>query len=357
MALIANSCLVCAFPAQSGLGRTARNLFRLGFFEEAVFLKFHPRDPEAGYTRVVRSRWSALGDAGLLASQFLPSSWKEYLRRFSYVHFQSPHFFHFAGVPPRASGTVHDTFFFGPRSVEEYPRGADTYFRREFRYLPRMKGLVADTAATERDVVASVPGSRLHVIHLWTDPEFRSRDPDSARRELGLPSDKKILLSVGSENRLKNLELLPRIVGELGPQFLLVRIGPSERIRAGIGESARIFDWVPEERYPLFFNAADMVLQPSRREGFGYPIIEGVNSGTPVLASNIPVFRELLGAEYPYLLDPDDASAWVRAVREVASTERSSGRHRSAYGRIGDHFREARGRREFEEFFRAVGAL
>jgi glycosyltransferase involved in cell wall biosynthesis len=357
MALIPNSCLVCAFPAQSGLGRSARNLLRLGFFDEAAFLKFYRHDSEAGYSRVVRSRWSLFGGAGALASRYLPSSWKEYLARFDFVHFQSPHFFHFARLPRGASGMIHDTFFFDRAGKEDYPRGAEFYFRHEFEFLGELRGIVTNSVATERDLLADYPNPRSRVIHLWTDPEFRPRDKLEARRELGLPPEKKILLSVSSENRLKNLELLPPMLNELGPEFLLVRIGSSESIRSRFRGPVLTFPSVPDGPYARYFNAADMVLLPSRKEGFGYPLIEAVNSGIPVLASSIPVFRELLGDDYPYLLDPDDPVKWVAAAREVAGTDPQSGAHLASYRRIGDHYREDRGRKEFEEFFRSAGVL
>jgi len=357
MARIPNSCLVCAFPAETGIGRSARNLFRLGFFDQAVFLKFDRRDPEVGYQRVVHSRWSALGGVGALASQYLPSRWREEVRKFDFVHFQSPHFFHLASAPKAATGTVHDTFFFDSPAGREYPWGARVYFRKEFASLPSMRGVVTDSASTERDVHAASPGSRTQVVHLWTDSTFVPRDRAEARRTLGLPSDKVILLSVGSENRLKNVDLLPPILNELGSRFLLVRVGPSGSILPRFKERVVTVPFETDDRYPHYFNAADIVLMPSLNEGFGYPLIEAVNSGTPVLASNIPVFQELLGADYPYLLHPDRPQEWVTAARAVAELGSSPEHPFSWYRRWDDYYREARGRQEFEAFFRSAGVL
>lgn len=358
MARIPNSCLVSAFPARSGLGRSAANLFRLGFFEQALLLKFHRKDSEAGYSRIVRSRWDLLGGAGAFASLYLPSAWETALRSFDYVHFQSPHFLHLARSVPRATGTVHDMLFFDRTERHGYPPGARAYFRREFRHAAQLRGLAVDSEGTRQEVAALFPQLRTSVLHLWTDPGFTFRDRTRARQDLGLPAGRIILLNVGRDSPRKNLEILPRIMNDLGPEYLLVRIGPSERIRSAFRyQNLLAFDAVPDAQYPFFFNAADMVLQPSREEGFGYPVIEAINSGTPVLASTIPVFREILGPEYPFSLNPDSPEDWVRAVQTVASTLGTSGAVTELYRRIGSYYREERGARDFETFLRDAGVL
>jgi glycosyltransferase involved in cell wall biosynthesis len=358
MPRIPNSCLVCAFPAQSGLGRSATNLFRLGFFDQALFLKFHRRDPETGYTHIVRSRWDVLGGAGAYASQYLPSAWKDALRPFDFVHFQSPHFFHLAPAVRGATGTVHDTLFFDQNDRHGYPLGARLYFRGEFNHLSQLRGVATDSGETQRGVTSMAPDARTSVIHLWTDPEFRVRDRMSARAALGLPADPVILLNVGTDAARKNPEILPRIMNELGENFLLVRIGRSDRILPRFRyPNVRVFDSVSDEQYPLFFSAADMLLQPSREEGFGYPIIEAINSGTPVLASSIPVFRELLGDDYPFCLNPDSPADWITAARTVADNFGTQRAASELYRAIGSRYREERGREEFEAFFRQAGVL
>jgi glycosyltransferase involved in cell wall biosynthesis len=358
MARIPNSCLVSAFPAGSGLGRSATNLFRLGFFEQSLFLKIHRRDPETGYSRIVRSRWDVLGGAGAYASQFLPSTWKNALRSFDFVHFQSPHFFHFAPTVRRATGTVHDVLFFNNTQDPEYPPGARIYFRGEFQRASRLGGIATDSEQTQRGIAAIAPQLRTTVVHLWTDSAFTARDRARARQELGLPGDPVILLNVSSDGARKNIEILPRILNELGRDFLLVRIGRSERILGAFRDrNILALDSVSDDQYPLYFNAADAVIQPSREEGFGYPVIEAINSGTPVLASAIPIFRELLGADYPFYINPDSPVDWVKAVRTVTTTLRDRAAASELYRHIGTYYREERGAAEFTAFFREVGVL
>ena len=62
---------------------------------------------------------------------------------------------------------------------------------------------------------------------------------------------------------------------------------------------------------------AQALLFPSFAEGYGIPLVEALSLGTPVIASDLPVFHELAG-EIPEYLDPMDGLAWKRLVLDYA---------------------------------------
>jgi glycosyltransferase involved in cell wall biosynthesis len=59
---------------------------------------------------------------------------------------------------------------------------------------------------------------------------------------------------------------------------------------------------------------------PSRYEGFGFPVLEAMTAGTPVVSSNATSLPELVG-DAGLLVDPDDAAAMAGAIRRVATDD------------------------------------
>jgi glycosyltransferase involved in cell wall biosynthesis len=69
---------------------------------------------------------------------------------------------------------------------------------------------------------------------------------------------------------------------------------------------------------------ARALLAPSFAEGFGLPVAEARSVGTPIIASDIPSFREQGGDKVIYL-DPRSQQDWSRAVRAAAPSKRRPG--------------------------------
>jgi len=66
---------------------------------------------------------------------------------------------------------------------------------------------------------------------------------------------------------------------------------------------------------------ARALLFPSFAEGFGYPLIEALQMGLPVICADLPCFREIAG-DLPTYLPPDDPSAWKAAINAAATSPR-----------------------------------
>jgi glycosyltransferase involved in cell wall biosynthesis len=79
---------------------------------------------------------------------------------------------------------------------------------------------------------------------------------------------------------------------------------------------------------PHWVNAADVVLVPSEREGFGLAVLEALACDVPVLATPVGIHPEALDEIGGTLCEPFDANAWANAIREVPP--RIGGRERAA---------------------------
>jgi hypothetical protein len=74
----------------------------------------------------------------------------------------------------------------------------------------------------------------------------------------------------------------------------------------------------PDDELSSWIDHAQALLFPSFAEGFGLPLLEALQAGRPVIASDLPVFRELAG-DVPDYLDPLDGMAWLDRIQDYAT--------------------------------------
>jgi glycosyltransferase involved in cell wall biosynthesis len=90
-----------------------------------------------------------------------------------------------------------------------------------------------------------------------------------------------------------------------------------ERVAAEAGGADLVFhDGVDEAEYAALLDSAKALVSASRDEGFGLPVVEALAAGTPVLASDLPVLREV-GGEHVVYAAPGDAEAFAAGLRTV----------------------------------------
>jgi len=79
--------------------------------------------------------------------------------------------------------------------------------------------------------------------------------------------------------------------------------------------------WVDEEDLPFLLSGAELFVFPSFYEGFGIPILEAMALGTPVLASDIPVLREISG-EAVNFFNPNSPEEMAEGIYKILSDDK-----------------------------------
>lgn len=162
---------------------------------------------------------------------------------------------------------------------------------------------------------------------------FAPGDRSGARRAIGLPVDRPILLFVGRIQPLKAPDVAVRALAALGrPDALLVIVGGAsgaegdEETRRlhelidelGVGQQVRLVAPQPHHILSSYYRAADVVVVPSRSESFGLVALEAAACGTPVVASAVGGLLNIVHDGVSGLLvEGRDPARFARAVREV----------------------------------------
>ena len=149
------------------------------------------------------------------------------------------------------------------------------------------------------------------------------------------------VLFTGAIEPHKNAGLAIEAIARAGSGARLLMAGPwsarrAQRLRdlaARVGADGRV-GWlglVDAGRLSALRAGAVAVLVPSRKEGFGLPVLEAMQVGVPVLASDIPALREVGGPAARYL-SPDDPDPWAAAIDALVTDPAGRGA-RAALGR------------------------
>ena len=75
-----------------------------------------------------------------------------------------------------------------------------------------------------------------------------------------------------------------------------------------------------DEELATYLHHAQALLFPTFAEGYGIPLVEALEFGVPVIASDLQVFREIAG-EIPEYIDPLDGKRWVELIKEYAKPD------------------------------------
>jgi glycosyltransferase involved in cell wall biosynthesis len=237
--------------------------------------------------------------------------------------------------PARTVVTVHDVI---PLLIEAgrlkagfRPWVAIRVFRHSLRQISKVAAIVAVSEQTRRDLaeLGGIDPARVRVIPNGLNYPF-SPDPaarEAVRRRLRL-GDEPLALHVGHTGFYKNIEGLLQIVARaraIGLPLKLLRAGqrmraPQMALAASLGLSDYVLDLGRQSDKALadLYCAADVLVHPSVYEGFGWPPLEAMASGLPVVCSLAGSLPEVVG-DAAVSHAPDDLAGMADSVARVLS--------------------------------------
>ncbi len=235
--------------------------------------------------------------------------------------------------------TVHDLIF------ERYPHHHKVTNRLFLTvgmrlFVSAADAIIAVSQQTKRDLIElyRTPAAKIQVIYQGIDPSFAPAAPAQiaqvqARYSLHAAdgSQRPYLLMVGTleprKNHLTAMRALLRLKQAGLPHCLLIAGGEGwlfapirEQVAAlGLEADVHFTGYVPATDLPALYGGAACVLQPSLYEGFGFPVLEAMACGVPVVCSNVSSLPEAAG-DGALLIPPLDDEALATAIQQVIST-------------------------------------
>jgi glycosyltransferase involved in cell wall biosynthesis len=241
------------------------------------------------------------------------------------VTFVPAHTLPFA-FPGRAVVTVHDLGFkYFPQA---HPIASRLYLDWTTRYSTRRASIVlADSRATANDLTRfyRTPGEKIRVVYPGVEASAIG-DVNATRAKYNLPEQ--YLLFVGTLQPRKNIVRIVQAYAQYrgadeNPAALVLAGGKGwlydESWTHGV-EDVLLPGYIDEADKGALYAGALALVFPTLYEGFGFPVIEAMHCGTPVIASNTSSLPELTG-DAGLLVDPLDVDAIAAAMSQLATDE------------------------------------
>ena len=248
-----------------------------------------------------------------------------------------PHFNIPLAVPKktRLVVTVHDLIYVRIPESMQSPAGR-WYVKTQLRRVARRADeIITVSEFTKKDFCdyTRCDPSKVTVVHSGVSEDLRPvTDPvlrENQRRALNLPA--RYLLWVSAIKPHKDLSVMAeafRRIREKDPRLHWVIIGKPDKLMQPYFQRllkdpslAPAIHWFPilePEKLLWFYNLAELFVTPSRYEGFGFPPLEAMACGVPVVAAHSASLPEILG-EAPAWFPAGNIEALVETVYNVLS--------------------------------------
>ncbi|EKD56576.1 MAG: group 1 glycosyl transferase [uncultured bacterium] len=219
--------------------------------------------------------------------------------------------------------TIHDLTYLVDKN---YHQNLSNYYKKiTINAVKKANTIITDSNATKNDLIKyfKTDSSKIQTIYLGIDNKFK---PASSKEILEFKNKytngSEYILSVGTLEPRKNfpklIEAYQQLPVAIQNQYKLLVIGKS-----GWGEINQITNsqiiftgFLSDEELITAYSGANVFVYPSLYEGFGFPPLEAMACGTPVITSNVSSLPEVVG-NAAELINPYIVSEITKAIEKI----------------------------------------
>jgi glycosyltransferase involved in cell wall biosynthesis len=202
-------------------------------------------------------------------------------------------------------------------------------YKLNLRLMQRARAVIAISEHTKKDLLKYcpfIPTEKVFAIHNGLERKWKRIDDEGRleqiRQTYGL-AGKRIVLHVGNDNWYKNVATLLRAFATLNdPKLALVKVGDCGTANRELIQQLGIADrfvqirGTDDEQLMCLYSIADMLVFPSLHEGFGWPPLEAMACGCPVITTRKASLPEVCGDACLYA-EPRDVEGIAAAIRTL----------------------------------------
>lgn len=268
---------------------------------------------------VIASRISGENRFVWAFGELIASSWKARRRKADLVH--APATLGPAWTSMPTVITIHDMLYWSHPELMTTPLYTRPVMWMERRGAANAAHIitVSDVSADEIVKYLGFPRERLHVV------------PEAAEHPASPPlterTTENLILGSGQRRPHKNWDRLIRALAlveeDVRPRLVITGARGDDPLApvvadAGLEDWVDLRGWVDDAELADLRSRARAMAFPTLAEGFGLPVLEAMAGGLPVIASDLPVLREV-GGDAALWFDPLDLTSIADAIRTVAT--------------------------------------
>jgi glycosyltransferase involved in cell wall biosynthesis len=243
-----------------------------------------------------------------------------------------PHFNVPIMYPGKLVVTIHDLLWHQQRGTQVTTQKPWKYWGKYAGYkvvatqaINKAGKILVPTETIKKTLIDHYPNTKSKVVitHEGVDQKLLIYKTKQVVKQ------KNSLIYVGSLYPHKNIEVVLKSLQKL-PTWKLTIVGSRnafqdqvkrEGRKLGVQKQLRFTGYLTDEKLALEIKTATVLVQPSLSEGFGLTGIESMALGTPVIASDIPVFREIYQDAAAYF-NPKSAESFIETLSKKKPTSK-----------------------------------